>query len=209
MAARLLHVSDALDRLELGSVVTNVPQQSGEGRIAGRAITVKLGVGAPSVPPRHLCTTAIERGGPENVIVIEQRSGVDAGSWGGMLTVGARANGIAGVVIDGPVRDVDEARAFGFPVFCRATTARTARRRIVELATDVPVTFETVTVEPGDYVLADRSGIAFVRPDEIGRVLDAAEAIAAAERAMLDQIEAGVPIGQVMAARYETMVDRA
>ena len=39
-------VSDALDSLKLGGVVSHVPQQSGEGRIAGRAVTVKLGVGA-------------------------------------------------------------------------------------------------------------------------------------------------------------------
>lgn len=201
-------VSDALDRLGLGQVVTNVPQQSGAGRIAGRAITVKLGVGEPSVPPRHLCTAAIERGGPDSVIVIEQRSGRDAGSWGGMLTRGALVREIAGVVIDGPVRDVDEAGELGFPIFCRTTTARTARGRIVELATDIPVTFESATVSPGDYVLADRSGIAFVSPDDIERVLDAADGIAAAEREMVAAIESGTPIGAVMSARYENMVDR-
>ncbi|MFO1401588.1 MAG: hypothetical protein U1F30_10340 [Steroidobacteraceae bacterium] len=42
---------------------------------------------------------------------------------------------MAGVVADGPVRDIDEARALGFPVFTRALTARTARGRVVELGT--------------------------------------------------------------------------
>jgi regulator of RNase E activity RraA len=115
---------------------------------------------------------------------------------------------VAGVVIDGPARDIDEAREMGFAVFCRATTARTARRRIIELATDVPVTFETATVEPGDYVLADRSGVAFIKPADIQLVVETAEMIAEAEREMVRAIQAGIPIGQVMAARYETMVDR-
>lgn len=201
-------VSDALDRLGLGTVVSNVPQQSGDGRIAGRAITVKLGVGEPASPPRHLCTAAIERGGPDNVIVVEQRTGIDAGSWGGLLTLGATAKKIPGVVLDGPVRDIDEARALGFPVFCRSTTLRTARRRIIEIATDVPVQFETAEVEPGDYVLADRSGIAFIKPQDLEAVLATAEQIVAAEQEMARAIERGVPIGDVMAARYETMVDR-
>ncbi len=199
-------LSDALDRLELGTVVSNVPQRSGAGRIAGRATTVKLGVGAASSPPRHLCTTAIELGGPDTVIVVEQRTGIDAGSWGGLLTRGAHVKGIAGVIVDGPVRDLDEARAIGFPVFCRSTTARTARRRIVEIATNVPVSFETAEVEPGDYVAADRSGVVFIKPPHIDAVLQAAEAIAAAERGMMSAIEAGTPIGQVMAARYENML---
>jgi 4-hydroxy-4-methyl-2-oxoglutarate aldolase len=196
-------VSDALDRLNLGSVVSNVPQCSGDGRIAGRAITVKLGTSTGAIPTRHLCTTAVELGGPETIVVVEQRTGVDAGSWGGLLTLGAHVKRIAGVVLDGPVRDLDEARAIGFPIFCRSTTARTARRRIVEIATNVPVMFETVQVQPGDYVLADRSGVAFIDPEHIDEVLRVGESIAATEREMVRAIEAGVPIGQVMAARYE------
>jgi len=78
-------VSDAIDRLGLDSgVVTGLLQQgSGASRIAGRAITLKLGVGTPKAgPPKRLGATAVEIGGPDDVIVIEQRSGVEAGSWG-------------------------------------------------------------------------------------------------------------------------------
>ncbi len=110
------------------------------------------------------------------------------------------------MVLDGPVRDLDEARAIGFPVFCRSTTARTARRRIVELATNVTVTFESVQVDSEDYVVADRSGVVFIKPANIEAVLKAAETIASAERDMARAITAGTPIGQVMAARYENMV---
>ena len=202
-------VSDALDRLKLGSVVSGVPQQSGDTRIAGRAITVKLGIGAtPKGPPRHLGTAAVDAAGPDDVIVVEQRSGIEAGSWGGLLTLGAKLKGVAGVVCDGPVRDIDEARAHGFPIFARTLTARTARGRIVELGTQVPVRFETATVEPGDYVIADRSAVIFVAAADIARVLDAAEAIAANEAAMAKALLAGEPISQVMAAGYEHMLTR-
>ena len=78
--------------------------------------------------------------------------------WGGLLSLGAKVHGVAGVVADGPLRDVDEASGFDFPVFSRSLTARTARGRVVEIGTDVPVRIGDVTVQPGDYVLADRSG---------------------------------------------------
>jgi len=202
-------VSDALDKLGLGSAISNVPQQSGEGRIAGRAVTVKLGAGtATPGPARHLGTAAVAAAGPDSVIVIEQRSGIEAGSWGGLLALGAQIKGVAGVVCDGPVRDIDEACALGFPIFARTLTARTARGRIVELGTNVPVTFESVTVMPGDYVIADRSAVIFIATADIARVLDAAETIVAKETAMADALKRGEPITKVMAANYEQMLTR-
>jgi 4-hydroxy-4-methyl-2-oxoglutarate aldolase len=200
-------VSDALDRLGLSGVVTGVPQQSGGVRIAGVAITVKLGTGDPRPgPPRHLGTAAVEAGGSDHVIVIEQTTGIDAGSWGGLLTLGAKLRGIAGVVADGPVRDIDEARNYDFAIFARASTARTARGRIVEKGTNVPVTVWGLTVEPDDYVIADRSALIFIKPDTIDRVLDAAESIAARESAMAKALANGVPISQVMGGNYEHML---
>jgi 4-hydroxy-4-methyl-2-oxoglutarate aldolase len=199
--------SDALDRLKLGGVVSGVPQQSGDTRIAGRAITLKLGIGTSSKgPPRHLGTAALDAAGSDDVIVVEQRSGIEAGSWGGLLTLGAKLRGVAGVVCDGPVRDIDEARAQGFPIFARALTARTAHGRIVELGTNVPILFETVKVEPGDYVIADRSAVIFIAAPDIARVLAAGETITAKEAAMAKALLAGESISQVMAADYEQML---
>ncbi len=117
-----------------------------------RPPTVKLGTGeAPPGPARHLGTTAVEAGCSDHVIVVEQTTGIDAGSWGGLLTLGAKLRGISGVVADGPVRDIDEARGYDFPIFSRALTARTARGRIVEKGTNVPVTVWGLTVAPGRF----------------------------------------------------------
>jgi 4-hydroxy-4-methyl-2-oxoglutarate aldolase len=200
-------VSDALDKLKLGGVVSGLPQLSGSGRIAGKVVTMKLGTGAPPPGPvKHLGTTAVEAAQPGDVIVVEQKSGVEAGCWGGILTLGAKLRGVAGVVAEGPVRDVDEAKGMDFPVFARACTARTARGRIVELATNGPVMIGAVAVSPGDYVIADGSGVAFIKPDDIERVLEAAESIAAREAAMAQALRAGRPITEVMGANYEHML---
>ncbi|MBL8552102.1 MAG: RraA family protein [Hyphomonadaceae bacterium] len=200
-------VSDALDRLKLTGVVTSLSQRSGDNRIAGRAVTVKLGTGDPPPgPPRHLGTRAIEASSEDNVIVVEQRTGVEAGCWGGLLSLGAKVRGVAGVVADGPVRDIDEARGMGFPVFTNKTTSFTARGRVVEKATNEPVDIAGVTVEAGDFVLADRSAVIFIRPENIARVLEVAEEIAAREAAMAKAIQAGTPISAVMGGAYEHML---
>ncbi|MBC2778904.1 RraA family protein [Parasphingopyxis marina] len=201
-------LSDALDKLELQGAVTGLRQESGAGRIAGRAVTVKLDTGYPPPgPPRHLGTTAIEMAGPDDVIVIEQRTGVEAGCWGGLLTLGAKVRGIAGVVADGPVRDIDEARSHGFPIFTNKTTCLTARSRVVEKATNEPIEIGNVKVSPGDYVAADNSAVIFIGSENIEHVLDTAEAIAAREAAMAGAIEAGTPISEVMGGNYEHMLD--
>lgn len=203
-------VSDALDKLKLTGAVCGLPQRSGAGRVAGRAVTVKLGAGeAPPGPPVHLGCTAIEQADGDNVIVVEQRSGVEAGCWGGLLSLAAKVRGVAGVVADGPVRDIDEAVTYELPVFSRATTARTARGRVVEKGTNVPVQIDDVTVEAGDYVVADGSAVIFIRAADIEAVLEVAETIVAKEAVMAKAILAGTPVGQVMGGNYEHMLNQS
>jgi 4-hydroxy-4-methyl-2-oxoglutarate aldolase len=200
-------VSDALDKLGLAGSASGIHRYSTDRRIAGRVVTVRLEQddGRP-VASRHLGTTAIETAQPGDVIVIEQRTGIDAAAWGGNLSLGAQLRGISGVIIEGPGRDMDEARQYDFPVFARDHTARTARGRIVETGTNVPIRVGDVPVSPGDYVVADGSAVVFVAAHEIDRVLDAAEAIAARERAMVVALREGTPISQVMGTSYETML---
>jgi 4-hydroxy-4-methyl-2-oxoglutarate aldolase len=202
-------VSDALDKLGLKGAVTGLHRFSTDRQIAGRAVTVKLerddGRLAAS---RHLSTAAVEAAGQGDVIVIEQRTGIDAAGWGGNLSLGARLRGIAGVIVEGPARDVDQGRLYDFPVFARDHTSRTARGRIVEVGTNVAVMVGDVLVSPGDYVIADGSAVVFVSQGDIERVLEIAEAVAKRERAMVDLLLEGMPISQVMGKSYETMLKR-
>ena len=203
-------VSDAMDKLGLVGGVSGLDQRASTRRIAGRVVTYKLVPKdqAPTVsgPPRHLGTTAIEAAQPGDIVVVEQRTGLDAGSWGGILSLAAKVRGVAGVIADGPVRDIDEARGYDFPVYCRSLTARTARGRVAEAFTNEPVTVGEIAVHPGDYAIADASGVVFVRAQDIARVLDAAEAIAGREAAMARALMAGLPVSQVMGADYEHML---
>jgi len=204
-------VSDALDRLGIdGQVASGLGQRSSGRRIAGRVVTFRL-VPAGQVPRqdgpvRHLGTSAIELAQAGDVIVVEQRTGVEAGCWGGILSLGAKVKGLAGVVADGPVRDIDEARAYDLPVFCRSLTARTARGRVEEAAVNGPVCIGGVTVQPGDLVIADASGVVFVPAGRAEAVLAAAEHIAGREAAMARDLLAGRPVTEVMGRDYEHML---
>jgi 4-hydroxy-4-methyl-2-oxoglutarate aldolase len=204
-------VSDALDRLGIaGQVSTGLSRQATDRRVCGRAVTYRLvpaGQAAPKPGPvRHLGTTAIELARPGDVIVVEQRTGIDAGSWGGILSLAASVKGIAGVVADGPVRDIEEARAYDLPVWCRSLTARTARGRVEEDTVNEPVCVDGVTVAPGDLVIADASGIAFIPAARAEEVVAAAEMIAGREAAMAKDLLAGLPVTQVMGKSYEHML---
>jgi 4-hydroxy-4-methyl-2-oxoglutarate aldolase len=199
-------VSDAMDRLGLAGAVSGLEPRSVARRIAGRVRTVCLGPAMGKASPRHLCTTAVEAADAGDVIVVEQRTGIEAAGWGGILSIAAQVKGIAGAIVDGPARDIDEAADLGFPVYARSVTARTARGRIIEIATGEPIRVGTVTVNPGDYVLADRSCVVFVKTADFDRVIDAAETIAAREAAMAKAAREGLPIGTVMGADYERLL---
>jgi 4-hydroxy-4-methyl-2-oxoglutarate aldolase len=203
-------LSDALDALGLAPAITGLVPTSAVRPIAGRAVTVQLAAGsAPSGASRHLCTAAVEAAGPDDVIVIEQRTGIDAAAWGGMLSRAAKARGIAGTLVDGPARDVEEANRLDYPVYARECTARTARGRIHETAFQVPVRFGETTVSPGDYVAADRSGCVVIPAADIAKVLERAEAILEQSNRMAAAVDAGIPISQVMGRAYETMLKRS
>ncbi len=200
-------LSDALDALGLPSGVGGIAPFSTLRRIAGRAVTVKLAAGrGDGAPKRHLCTAAVEAAEPGDVLVVEQRSGIDAAGWGGVLSNAARAAGIAGVIVDGPARDIDEAEALDFPVYARRATARTARGRIHERDYNVAVAVGEATLRPGDLVMADRSAVVVVPAERAEEVLAAAEAIAEKERRMTEAVRGGAPPSRVMGASYETML---
>jgi regulator of RNase E activity RraA len=202
-------VSDARDQLGLpDATVTGIANLTGTGAVAGRAITVELGPPEATPSTRHLCTAAIEAGGAGDVVVIDHQGRTDCAAWGGNLSRGAAARQIAGTLVHGAARDVDEARGLGYSVYATASTPRTARGRTQEHAWNAPISFAGIDVGPGDYVIADSTGIVFTHPPDINAVLTAAERIVAAEQAIALAIDDGTPIGTAMGANYERMTTR-
>lgn len=186
-------LSDALDRLGLpGSVDGLRPMSAGAG-MAGQAVTLRylpVGVAGGTVGDfLHLA-------GPGEVIAIDNRGRRDCTVWGNILTEAAKARGIAGTVIDGVNRDVDESRALGFPIWSRGAHARTGKDRVALEAANVPIVLGTVRVDPGDLIRADDSCVVVVPRVRAMEVLRLAEAIEATEAAILADLRAGVELAE-------------
>ena len=199
-------LSDALDQLGHAGVLDGVVSLGGPVRISGRVVTVLLGRPSSEVSSRHLCTAAVEASGPGQILVVAHQGRTDCAGWGGNLSRAARQRGIAGTIVDGAVRDVDESRDIAYPVFARGATPRTARGRAHEQAWGEPVVVNGVEVATGDYVVADGTGVVFVPQALAEAAVAAAEAIVDKEAAMAAAIEKGVPVSSVMSASYETML---
>jgi 4-hydroxy-4-methyl-2-oxoglutarate aldolase len=200
-------LSDALDILEMEGVVSAlIPLWEGA-RLAGPAVTVKLAPGTPppGQPRAHLGARAISRSRSGSVIVVDNGGRTEMGAWGGLLSLAAAGAGVAGVVLDGACRDVDEARELGFPVFGRCGVPRTARRRVFEESTGVPVSIGGVPVRQGDFVVADGSGVVVIERSRACDVVAEAERLSAREHEMAARLRSGEPAVAVLGHGYETM----
>jgi 4-hydroxy-4-methyl-2-oxoglutarate aldolase len=124
------------------------------------------------------------------VLVVDVGAAHDFGYWGEVLTTGAEARKIAGLVIDACVRDCDALVAHGFPVFSTGL-ALTGASKVQPGAIDRAVIAGDVTVEPGDWIVGDVDGVVVVPGDALDDVLAAAHARAAQEAARLDVLRAG------------------
>jgi len=185
-------VSDALDALGLkGSTYGIRPTWEGCQKIVGQAVTVKLIAAGLTKSKNHLGVKAIEAAQKGDVIVVDNSGRLDTSCWGGILANGAKSKGISGVVIDGACRDLDDYVEADFSVYARGAVVATARGRIMEEATNVTVQFGGVQVRPGDYVIADRSGVVIVPLEKIDEVLPKAEELFQKEEDMIREIKNG------------------
>lgn len=198
-------VSDAIDKLGFTGVVPGLTRLSTDTRVAGPVLTVRLENAKGRTAERHLCTAAIEAARPGEVIVVEHHSRTDCAGWGGILSRAAGMQKIAGAIVDGICRDIDESRELGFPVFGRGVLPVTARGRVIETAFNTPVTIGPITVRPGDWVIADGSGVVFIAAENLNAIVEQAEKMLAREAELVADIESGTPVSQVMSRTYEHM----
>ena len=103
---------------------------------------------------------------------------------------------------------MDDNRDVGFPVFARAATPLTARGRVVEDSMGEPIRVADLVVSPGDYVIADWSGVVFIGAARAEEVIAIAETLAAREAAMAEAVRSGRSVVEVMGASYESMLEQ-
>jgi 4-hydroxy-4-methyl-2-oxoglutarate aldolase len=153
--------------------------------VLGPAFTVQ---GAPGDNlALHL---AVTEAAPGDVIVLAVGGERGRAHCGGIVAAAAHARGVAGLVLDGAIRDRTEVEEIGFPVFhLGASPLKPAKDGPAELR--VPVEIGGVRIEPGDLVAADADGIVIVPLAHAEELVAAAAALETREREILAEVEAG------------------
>jgi 4-hydroxy-4-methyl-2-oxoglutarate aldolase len=161
-------------------------------RVAGRALTVL------SPPGDNLMLhAAIAAARPGEILVAQCHDGA-YGVWGEIMTEGAMARGIAALVVEGSVRDIDTIRALGFPVFASGTSLLGTTKAVLGCLR-VPISCGGQLVWPDDYIVADDSGIVVLSAATAQATLEAAEARRAKEAATIERLRAGATTMELMA----------
>lgn len=159
--------SDELDGLGYRTAVPSSllrPLRTGD-VVIGRAVTLRyIASREVRAAARLAHATAWQQGRRGDVLVIEAPD-AESSVLGGQAAEAAVSAGIAAVVVDGAVRDLDEIDHSGLPVWTRGRTPATGRNRFEAVEINGPVQIGTVGVEAGDVVVADRSGVVFVPAD--------------------------------------------
>ncbi|WP_378144377.1 fumarylacetoacetate hydrolase family protein [Cnuibacter sp. UC19_7] len=152
--------------------------------------------------------------GEDEVIVIEARGETGSGTLGDILALRAQANGAAGIVTDGGVRDYDAVAAVGIPVYTVGAHPAVLGRKHVPWEGDVAVACGGTTVLPGDILVGDSDGVIVIPPTLVKTVVDAALAQEVEDAWIAEQVKAGHPVDGLFPmnaewrARYESERDR-
>ena len=138
-----------------------------------QAIDISLELAPPFIPPPkpHMSSAA------------------DAGRRRAVRSYAQQA-GIAGLVIDGSVRDAEAIVEIGFPVFCRGLSIKGTNKEQPGQVNE-PIVCGGISVNPGDLILGDRDGVVAVSPGRAKDVLAAAEAREAKEEKIRTELKAG------------------
>jgi 3-hexulose-6-phosphate synthase/6-phospho-3-hexuloisomerase len=189
-------VGDALERE--GIMHSSMKMRSVVKPFIGPAFTVKL------VPGFLVdCLVIFEHAKKGDVIVIDAFGETETSIWGGLMSGLARNAGIAGAVVDGSVRDTDEARMLGFPIVSRSVSPRAAHSAYTKIFEPIelygPVSAGGVVVRAGDIVVADEIGVTVVPYAEAEGVYERAAEQARREEETRAEILRGASVDELLA----------
>jgi 4-hydroxy-4-methyl-2-oxoglutarate aldolase len=189
-------ISDSLDELQIAGAFSGIAaQREGQGRVCGRALPVRFkrkahdpdayrfggGVGKPL----EIVLKTMKAG---DMVVMDLDGATSASAWGGLASRLAQRRGVRGTIMWGTCRDLEEIRAVGYPVWAVGVCPRRSRNEFTFGSINEAITINGVRVEPGDYVLADESGVVCVPRARAEEVLALAEKIETQERLLEQQV---------------------
>jgi 4-hydroxy-4-methyl-2-oxoglutarate aldolase len=142
----------------------------------------------------HVALNVAQRG---QILVLTNGGGNQGALWGDVACTFAAHKGIAGVVADGAVRDIDALREMNFPVWATAISPSHPEKRGPG-SVNVPIVVDGVLVEPGDVIVADGDGVLVIPQAHLARTLEGARQRAAKEVAIRQRIKAGESLFEIL-----------
>ena len=133
-----------------------------------------------------------------DVIVVDV-GGAPYSTWGGMASYAAKLKGVAGLVVEGAVRDLEEIIEFDFPVFARHMVPTTGRTRLKVEAINEPIVVDGVRVEPGDIIAGDGTGVVCLPRRDAAKIVGLAEEFARGDASAMEDLKTGLTFSEAMA----------
>ena len=195
-------VGGALDALGIdGLVVPPIRPVASDRKFAGPAFTVNVAVGALGTfaPEEFDIPAYVDNAAPGEVIAIDA-GGAMVSMMGGAAATAAKLRGVAGIVVDGGVRDLSEIVDSGMDLFVKHAVPVSGRTRVRTAATQVPIKLENVTVHPGDILVGDSTGVVCIPRARLKEVFDRADKAEALDQKIFQNVRKGMGIGEAARA---------
>ncbi|WP_292380819.1 3-hexulose-6-phosphate synthase [Methanosarcina sp. UBA289] len=161
------------------------------GKMVGTAVTVQTFPGDWAKP-----VEAIDVAKEGDVLVIYNEN-KDIACWGGLATWSSLNKGIAGVVIEGAVRDIDEVENLGLPIYTSNTVPNAGDPKgFGEI--NAEITCGGQTVKPGDYIVGDESGVVVIPAERAYELARRAKEVYKTEKRLFDEIKRGGTLSEIM-----------
>lgn len=182
-AIPVANVSDCMTRLTAGGPRLR-PMHKG-GRLGGPALTVKCRPG-----DNLMIHKALDMAQPGDVIVVDAGGDLTNSLFGELMLSYAVTRKLAGIVLNGAVRDIDVVSAGSFPLYAAGVTHR-GPYKDGPGEINVPIAIDGMVVHPGDLMLGDADGLLCVPYDDVEQVLAASREKVALEEKTIANIRAG------------------
>ena len=172
-------------------------------RICGQARTV-----VPMPGDNSMLLTACSLAEPGEVVVVAGAGLEDVAMAGEWVMRGCKSRGLGGLVIDGSVRDMQEIRSIGFPVFSKGSVPRGPHKSFGGKM-DVTAAVGGIAVNPGDLIIGDDDGVTIVPLGVMDEVLKRCLDLMAKEKIWSQQLDAGKSLMEVLGVPEPEIVELA
>lgn len=164
-----------------GRIAPLVPTMS----LAGPALTVEVRPG-----DNLMIHAAIAIAQPGDVLVVDGKGDLSAALMGALMMNACKVRQLAGVIVDGAIRDYDELVELGFPVFAAGRNPNGPTKNVAGYI-GTPISCGGVSINPGDLIVGDADGVVAIKREKVSHLLPLAEKKCADEARRMEQIKGG------------------